>query len=254
MSSRPKHSIITPTYQRHSMLRLQHRAISEQTERDFEWLILDDSPEPSAYFSNLADDRVHYRHVAHRMSIGAKRNSLNEEARGEIILHFDDDDYYGKAYLATMAECFKNSIDIAKLSGWYLYSQTYRELGYWDLSRMLGLHLCWSKQAMTSVEFGDAYAKESGPKSLLGFGFTYAYRRDIWKAVKFLDQDFGEDIAFVEAVLKCGGRLHQFADRNGICVHVLHKANTSFCYPQYRLPPFMIKQILPEWSMEILGG
>ena len=57
MSSRPKHSIITPTYQRHSMLRLQHRAISEQTERDFEWLILDDSPEPSAYFSNLADDR-----------------------------------------------------------------------------------------------------------------------------------------------------------------------------------------------------
>jgi glycosyltransferase involved in cell wall biosynthesis len=85
MVSTPKYSIITPTHHRESRLRVQYRGISEQTERDFEWLILDDSPEPSIYFTGLADDRVRYRHVKQRMSIGAKRNFLNECARGEII-------------------------------------------------------------------------------------------------------------------------------------------------------------------------
>jgi cellulose synthase/poly-beta-1,6-N-acetylglucosamine synthase-like glycosyltransferase len=188
------------------------------------------------------------------MSIGAKRNLLNEHARGEIIVHFDDDDYYGKDYLATMAKCFDAPIDVAKLSGWYIYSQVYRELGYWDLTQMLGLHLCWSKEPMSSVVFGDAYTKENGPRSLLGFGFSYAYRRDSWRMVKFPDQNHGEDFGFIESVLTGGGRLHQFADTAGICVHILHEANTSFCYPQYRLPPFMIDRLVPAWAAEMLSG
>lgn len=250
--STPKYTIITPTGRRECLLRLQHRGISEQTETDFEWLILDDSPEPSTYFSSLNDDRVSYRHVTHRMSIGAKRNLLNEQARGEIILHFDDDDYYGKDYLATMVGCFDTGIDVVKLSGWYVYSQAYRELGYWDLTQMYGLHLRWSRQPMDSVVFGEAYAKDNGIKTLLGFGFCYAYRRDSWKKVKFPDKDFGEDGDFIQAILAGGGHLHQFNDTTGICVHILHSDNVSFCYPQYRLPPFMIERLLPAWATEML--
>jgi len=251
--SGPKYSIITPTYQREDMLRLQYRGISEQSEADFEWLILDDSPEPSPYFRTLTDNRVQYRHVADRMSIGAKRNFLNEQARGEIIIHFDDDDYYSKDYVATMAKCFDSSIDIAKLSGWYVYSQLYRELGYWDLTQMHGFHFCWSKEPM-SYDFRIDYVKNRGSKSLLGFGFSYAYRRDCWKSKKFPDQNFGEDFGFIESVLADGGRLHQFADTVGICVHILHETNTSRCFPQYRLPSFMIERLLPTWAIETLNG
>ena len=254
MASSPKFSIVTPTQRRESKLRLQHRGVSEQTERDYEWLILDDSPEPSSYFSALTDNRVHYQHVEHRLSIGTKRNWLNEQARGEIIVHFDDNDYYGKDYLATVGKVFNGSIDIAKLSGWYIYSQVYRELGYRDLTQMPGFHLCWSKDPMSSVVFGDDYAKGNGLKSLLGFGFSYAYRREIWEKAKFPDQGHGEDFVFMEAVLAGGGRLHQFPDTAGICVHVLHQANTSWCYPQYRLPPFMIEHLLPAWAAEMLTG
>jgi glycosyltransferase involved in cell wall biosynthesis len=251
MVSSPKFSIITPTSRRDSKLRLQHRGVSEQTEGDFEWLILDDSPEPSPYFSTLTDERVHYRHLSRRMSIGAKRNALNEQARGEIIVHFDDDDYYAKNYLATMGKCFDAGVDIAKLSGWYIYSQIYRELGYWDLTQMRGLHLRWSKEPMRSVILGDDYARCYGLKSLLGFGFSYAYRRDQWRKVKFPDQDHGEDFGFMESVLAGGGRLYRFNDTTGICVHILHQANTSYCYPQYRLPPFTIEQLLPAWAVEL---
>jgi glycosyltransferase involved in cell wall biosynthesis len=254
MPLRPKYSIVTPTHGRESKLRLQHRGVSEQSERDFEWLILDDSPEPSPYFSMLTDDRVRYRHLPQRISIGAKRNLLNEQARGDIIVHFDDDDFYSKDYLATMSRCFEAPIDMAKMSGWYIYSQVYRELGYWDLTQMPGLHLCWSKEPMSSVVFGDDYAKGNGPKALLGFGFCYAYRRKTWEKAKFPDQNFGEDYSFIESVLAAGGRLHQFPDTIGICVHVLHHSNTSFCYPQYRLPPFTIKGLVPAWAADMLSG
>jgi len=253
MPSSPKYSIVTPTHGRESKLQLQHRGVSEQSEHDFEWLILDDSPEPSSYFSMLCDDRVHYRHLPRRISIGAKRNLLNEQARGDIIVHFDDDDYYGKDYLATMGKCFEAPIDFAKMSGWYIYSQVYRELGYWDLTQMPGLHLCWSKDQMGSVVFGEDYAKGNGPKALLGFGFCYAYRRNVLEKAKFPDQDFGEDYVFIESVLAGGGRLHQFPDTTGICVHVLHQSNTSWCYPQYRLPPFMIERLMPAWASGMLN-
>ena len=98
-------------------------------------MILDDSPEPSPYFSMLTDDQVRYQHLPQRISIGAKRNLLNERARGDIVVHFDDDDFYSKDYLATMGRCFEAPIDFAKMSGWYIYSQVYRELGYWDLTK-----------------------------------------------------------------------------------------------------------------------
>lgn len=253
MISTPRYSIITPTYQRENKLRVQHRGISEQTERDFEWLIADDSPEPSTYFSTLADDRVHYLHLAHRMSLGAKRNLLNEHARGEIIVHFDDDDYYSKDYLATTAKYFDVSVDFVKLSGWYVYSQVYRELGYCDVTQTRGLHLCWSKAPMRPVVFGDA-DHEDRHNALIGFGFSYAYRRDVWKTAKFPDENFGEDRDFIKAVLASGGRLYQFADTTGICVHILHKTNMSFCLPQYRFPPFMIDRLLlPAWAAELLN-
>jgi cellulose synthase/poly-beta-1,6-N-acetylglucosamine synthase-like glycosyltransferase len=169
-----------------------------------------------------------------------------------LFVQFDDDDYYGKDYLATMVKCFESPIDFAKLSGWYVYSERYQELGYWDVAQMCGLHLCWSKAPMSSVVFGDAYMESNGPRALIGFGFSYAYRRNIWEKVKFPDKNLGEDSDFISSVLAEGGRLYQFADTAGICVHILHKSNTSKCYPQYRLPPFMVERIVPAWAAEML--
>jgi hypothetical protein len=49
---RPFASIITPTYQRQKLLKMQHANVLRETMQDFEWLILDDSPEPAAFSSN----------------------------------------------------------------------------------------------------------------------------------------------------------------------------------------------------------
>ena len=105
MAGSPAISIITPSYKRERLLQLQHQTVLRQTEQDFEWLILDDSPEPSSYFSELNDVRIRYTHCAgKRLRIGEKRNWLVERARSEFIAHFDDDDFYARDYVHTMRQ------------------------------------------------------------------------------------------------------------------------------------------------------
>src|SRR5688572_16721881 len=98
----PVVSIITPSFGRHALLEAQHRIVAAQTVSDFEWLILDDSAEPSAYFTRLDDPRVRYTHDPQRMIVAAKRNWLCERSVAPVIAQFDDDDYYAPHYLATM--------------------------------------------------------------------------------------------------------------------------------------------------------
>ena len=48
--SRRSLSIMTPTGRREALLRMQHANVMRQTVQDIEWPILDDGPEPSAFF------------------------------------------------------------------------------------------------------------------------------------------------------------------------------------------------------------
>ena len=59
----PAVSIITPSFNRHELLQAQHAIVAAQTVTDFEWLILDDGPEPCAYFAGLSDPRIRYHHL-----------------------------------------------------------------------------------------------------------------------------------------------------------------------------------------------
>src|SRR5258706_9091438 len=99
----PAVSIITPTFNRHDLLQAQHAHVLAQSEQNFEWLILDDGPAPSAYFARLSDSRIHYHHLAGpKMLVSAKRNWLCERASAPVIAQFDDDDYYAPNYLSVM--------------------------------------------------------------------------------------------------------------------------------------------------------
>ncbi|HSS14843.1 MAG TPA: glycosyltransferase, partial [Rhizomicrobium sp.] len=60
----PAVSIITPTFNRHDLLKAQHVHVLAQSEQNFEWLILDDGPAPSSYFAQLSDPRIRYHPLA----------------------------------------------------------------------------------------------------------------------------------------------------------------------------------------------
>lgn len=252
MSGSPAISVITPSYKRERLLQLQHATVLRQTEQNFEWLILDDSPEPSAYFSGLDDARIRYTHHAGaRLSIGAKRNWLVERAQSEFIAHFDDDDFYAKDYLRTMRERLVRGADLSKLSAWFVYTTRVQKLGYWDTVITRGLHFRFSDELIKPVLLTDENAK-SFDSHYAGYGFSYAYRKALWQGTPFPEQDFNEDWGMVSAALAKGCKFDHFADTQGLCLHVLRENNASVCYPQYVLPDFMLARMFPPEVAEYL--
>ena len=250
----PAVSIITPTYGRDALLRVACDIVARQTHADFEWLILDDSPQPSAYFAARSDPRIRYvHHAGPRRSIGAKRNWLVENARAEVIVQFDDDDYYAPDYLKAMVARMGPGDDIVKLSGWFLYSRVYRMLGYWDLNLKFGLHNVFSRKPITSMMVTDA-SSEAWANNHLGYGFSYVFRKSAWRRATFPDQNFGEDSGFIRAAQAAGCRVNHFADTDGLCLHILHPSNTSRCFPQYVLPPFMFDRYFPAEARAMLDA
>jgi glycosyltransferase involved in cell wall biosynthesis/GT2 family glycosyltransferase len=86
-------SCVMPTRDRQSFI---PRAIAAYLSQDHPWrelVILDDGEHSIAPL--VPDDpRIRYERVPQRMVLGAKRNLACESARGDVILHWDDDDWY----------------------------------------------------------------------------------------------------------------------------------------------------------------
>ena len=240
----PAVSIITPTFNRSALLKAQEKIVRAQTLQDFEWLILDDSPEPSAHFAALSDPRIRYHHLAGApMLVSAKRNWLCERAKAPVIAQFDDDDYYAPRYLSTMlARLEQTGADITKLSAWFVYSAQLKRLGYWDTANTLGLHFTFGPEAVLNAFFNKE-APDNMKNNYAGYGFSYVFRKSMWEKAPFPHVKFASDYGLVSDALARGCRLDHFADTEGLCLHVLRKDNMSRSFPQYLLPDFMLKKL-----------
>jgi glycosyltransferase involved in cell wall biosynthesis len=242
----PAVSIITPTYNRHALLQAQHGYLLAQSEQDFEWLILDDGPLASAYFSGLSDPRIRYHHLAGpKMKVSAKRNWLCERAKAAVIAQFDDDDYYAPDYLAVMTKRLAESgADITKLSAWFVYSAQLKRLGYWDTADTLGLHFTFGPDPVLNAFFNKA-APDTMKNNYAGYGFSYVFKKSMWETAPFPNVEYASDYGFVAAALAKGCRLDHFADTQGLCLHILRNDNMSKSFPQHLLPHFMLDRLFP---------
>ena len=242
----PAVSIITPTFNRHELLKAQHAHVRSQSEQNFEWLILDDGPAPSPYFAQLSDSRIRYHHLpAPKMLVSAKRNWLCERASAPVIAQFDDDDYYAPNYLAVMLKRLSDSgADITKLSAWFVYSAQLKRLGYWDTSNTLGLHFTFGPEPVLNAFFNQT-PPENMKNNYAGYGFSYVFKKAMWEKAPFPHVEYASDYGFVAAGLAKGCKLDHFADTGGLCLHILRKDNMSKSFPQYLLPDFMLEKLFP---------
>jgi len=236
---RPLVSIITPTFGREEFLAQCLRCVQQQSYPDIEWLILDDSPEPSPLLAGHADSRIGYQHMAGRLSIGEKRNRMIAGARGEFIAHFDDDDYYAPRFLDTMVSSLEgNGADFANLCSWYVYDSRHDFFGFWNLRQTTGLHyLCHADQIR--LNNFTAQNNSSLHDNFLGYGFTYVYRKKVWSATNFSAVTWGEDAPFARAAAE-NFQVLSIADQTALVLHVLHANSSSSCFPQYHLPNFLM--------------
>jgi glycosyltransferase involved in cell wall biosynthesis len=95
----PMVSVLTPTYNRRKFIPIAIQMFKAQTypQDRMEWIILDDGEDKVGDLfaaSGLTNVRYHALDSTTKLPIGAKRNRINELAKGEICVAWDDDDFY----------------------------------------------------------------------------------------------------------------------------------------------------------------
>jgi glycosyltransferase involved in cell wall biosynthesis len=97
-----------------------------------------------------------YIHEKDKQNIGGKRNRLNQEACGDIIVAMDDDDYYPEERVYAVVKAFKQnpSIQLAGSSEVFMYYtdiQTIYRLGPYNRNHATNGTMAWRK------EYSDAH-------------------------------------------------------------------------------------------------
>ena len=133
-------SVLTPTYNRRQFIPIAIELFKAQTYpmNRMEWIIIDDGEEA---VGDLFDPKItgltNVRYVridTGKMTIGAKRNMLNELATGEICVCWDDDDYYPPDRVKKAVHKLRSvkggsaTIPVAGSSQLYLYYVTLDEI------------------------------------------------------------------------------------------------------------------------------
>ena len=140
------------------------------------------------------DDRIRLIHIDSAYTIGQKRNFGCSHARGEVIAHWDDDDWYDPCRLADQ---IARLVDSGKAVTGYHSVVFDGPKGRW---KYLG---------------NAAYA----------VGTSLVYRKDWWESHQFPAKQIGEDGDFVMAA----ARQQQIvtADGGEMIVASIHDGNTS---------------------------
>lgn len=123
----PKVSILTPIFNTNpSHLREMIESILGQTFQDFEFLILNDSPENKEIEKIVLeyakkDNRIKYSKNKHNLGITPSRNKLLKMTNGEYLAVFDHDDISVPTRLEKEVNYLDLNPNIGVVSGWLQY-------------------------------------------------------------------------------------------------------------------------------------
>ena len=235
-------SIITPTFNREAFLPAIIACVQKQTYQEIEWLVLDDSEIPSPTLSHSSWDRLRYVHSIKRLSIGEKRNQLLDMAKGDIILHFDDDDFYGPTYVADMMKVLeKIGSDLVLLSGFFCCQLNTANFGYYRTLVKTGPAFNFNRHGVEIVKLDDVNI----PLIYLCYGWSYIYRKRIWEKNRFNSINTFEDRQFVLAAQK-NFKVASFESKRLNCAHSVHNFSSSQCFPQFMIPEFVVASLSAE--------
>jgi glycosyltransferase involved in cell wall biosynthesis len=126
---KPFVSVLTPTFNRRRFLPSLIECYKAQTypKDRMEWIILDDGEDcvRDIFEGPLVAGIVNLRYIRKepKLLIGLKRNILNVEAKGDILVAMDDDDYYCPERVAHVVKKFAANpkIELAGSSELYMY-------------------------------------------------------------------------------------------------------------------------------------
>jgi glycosyltransferase involved in cell wall biosynthesis len=205
MEESPLVSCIMPTYNRRRFVPKAVEYFRRQDYPNKELIIIDDGTDPIHDLLS-ADPRIRYLQLDQKTTIGAKRNLACKEAAGEIIVHWDDDDWMAPHRISYQMEgLLEEKAEVCGL----------RHMLFHDLT--------------TGTTW--LYQYPSGQRLWLAGG-SLMYRRDFWHRSPFPNIQVGEDARFMWN--KPPKRAAALSDY-GFYVAMIHTGNTSpkKCLGQY---------------------
>jgi glycosyltransferase involved in cell wall biosynthesis len=170
MGAQPLVSCIMPTYDRRRFVVRAIRYFLNQAYPNRELVIVDDGTDCVADVVP-AESQIRYVRLPERHTIGAKRNLACEMSNGELIVHWDDDDWSAPWRLDYQIEMF-TSQDV-------------------DVSGLRALFFC---DPAAGRAWRYEYPCHRRPWVA---GGTFCYRRQLWEQTPFLDTSFSEDNSYL---------------------------------------------------------
>ena len=116
-----------------------------------EWIILDDGEEiVEEFFTELCLPNIRYIRSEVRQTMGTKLNRLIYQARGDIMIVMDDDDYYPPERVASAVAAFAGNpwCEVAGTSEVYMYLTDTRRVyraGPYHKKHALNCTLAWRR-------------------------------------------------------------------------------------------------------------
>ena len=156
-------SVITPTYNRRKFvpqLIKMYQAQKYPLHR-MEWIVLDDGSDPvEDLFKDVKIPNLKYIYTAEKQTIGAKRNRLNAESCGDIIVAMDDDDYYPVDRVSAVVTAFRQNptIELAGTSEVYMYYsdiETIYKLGPYNRNHATNGTMAWRRSYADSHTYDE---------------------------------------------------------------------------------------------------
>jgi len=154
----PLVSCIMPTCDRRSFIKAAIDCWRKQTYSNLQLVIIDDGADR---IRDLIppDPRIIYVEMADRVSTGRKRNLCCEAAGGEIICHFDDDDWCDSRRIEKQVELLRESgqpvTGYSNIFYWNILSQEARLYAAQVKGYVCGGTLCYLKSWWKSHSFPD---------------------------------------------------------------------------------------------------
>jgi len=169
----PKTSVIIPTYNRSGMVKEAISSVLDQTEPNFEIIVVDDgsTDDTRIVVESLADKRVSYFYKTNAGPASARNFGLSK-AMGEYVAFLDSDDLWPTNYLDVMVANLGNNQDFG-----VAYSPI--TIGYPDGSRIKSYKRPEGKSGCITLDLF---------KSSFIWIFAAVFRSSVWKEFYFDEQ------------------------------------------------------------------
>ena len=156
-------SVVTPTYNRRMFIPTLIDIYKAQTfpKEKMEWIIIDDGRDKvEDLFKEASIPNLRYIRVQKKMRLGAKRNMLNKEATGAIIVAMDDDDYYPPTRVSSVVEAFQKnpSIELAgssKMNLYYMDTKKIYTVGPYNEYHATNGTMAWRKSYANTHSYNE---------------------------------------------------------------------------------------------------